>query len=516
MAEERDPALLTAELQARVEHARGPYDEAVWRLLLGEAEAGLASLRRGLPGLISSAPASLGTARLAVLVDDQSAPSLAAAAIDDVLAGFVAGDREYHATTLALMAGDTGRAVAQLAQLDAYVASHDALRSGQPASVSDIPRGLLLRDPRMTTAGLAALLAWHLRRARQRSDIFNSSHGVISLEAIVGLVLAHRLGLATPVERTYRAAELPLLVLHVSEWNGRPLPRAQSIRVVSDLVAGPWLRLLGIPIEDAPAPTPHPKGPAKRSTRGPTLSPPEEQSGARRALQARVQGAGSAWQLASWALMLGDVVAARRHLQAAADSARDRWRASAPPSGGLSRLFSKDQALPNQNIVREHFGYALALGDEGGLRESIPVLQGWLRTQEGRGWGVYAHTSGYLDLICDLIGGGDRSNPARSEVEKVSGGLSSTRVAAIALFDRDAALLREGLDEMLAEHAKNLERKSSPPPPICEPAVHLAAAARRLGISVMTNDQFAAWPVPVDGARLPCDLLGRALWTGSI
>ena len=88
-------------------------------------------------------------------------------------------------------------------------------------------------------------------------------------------------------------------------------------------------------------------------------------------------------------------------------------------------------------------------------------------------------------------------------------------IAAIALFGRDGGLLREGLEGMLTEHAKTLERKTSPPPPICEPAVHIAAAARRLGMPLTVDERFAAWPVPTEGARLPCDLLGRAIWTAS-
>ena len=195
--------------------------------------------------------------------------------------------------------------------------------------------------------------------------------------------------------------------------------------------------------------------------------------------------------------MLGDTPGGRAHLEAAAADARRRW-----------------QALPNPNVVREHFALALVLGNEAGLRESIPTMQAWLRTQEGRSWPVYGHAEGYLDLICDLVSGGDRSRPSRAAVEQVIGPLSSTRVAAIALAERDDALLREGLEAMLVEHAKTLERKTSPPPPVCAPAVHVAAAARRLGIPVKVDEQFASWPVPVEGARLPCDLLGRALWSG--
>jgi hypothetical protein len=306
---------------------------------------------------------------------------------------------------------------------------------------------------------------------------------------------------------------VPLLAIHLTEWQGRPLPRAMPMSVITDLMAGPWLRAHGLAIE-SPPPTAARAVPAKRPAKTPAPSPPGDQAAARDALEARRRLGGHPWGLASWALMLGDTSGGRAHLEAASADARRRWQASVPRGGALSRWFGKDQALPNPNIVREHFALALMLGDEAGLRESIPTMQAWLRTQEGRSWPVYGHAAGYLDLICDLIGGGDQSSPSRAAVEQVMGPLSGTRVAAIALAERDHAMLREGLEAMLAEHAKTLERKTSPPAPVCAPAVHLAAAARRLGVPVSVDERFAAWPVPVEGARLPCDLLGRALWSG--
>jgi hypothetical protein len=118
---------------------------------------------------------------------------------------------------------------------------------------------------------------------------------------------------------------------------------------------------------------------------------------------------------------------------------------------------------------------------------------------------------GYLDLVCDVVSG-ERTRLAGASVERVLGPYSSVRVAAIALVGRDAGGLRRGLDGMLEEHAKLLERKSSPPPPICAPAVHLAVAARRVGMDVAVDDRYMAWSVPFEGGRLPCDLLGRAIW----
>jgi hypothetical protein len=494
----QDPEQLHAELLARVEQAHDPYDRAVWQLLIGEADAGLATVREWLRDQARGTPASLRLAQMALLADDPGAPTIAAAAIEETVARFVPGDREFHATLLALIAADEDLAHEQLARLDLYTATHDKLSGGRPSRSADIARGLLARDATRLAVGVEALLAWHLRRARVRSDVFNSSRGVISLDAIVAIILGHRIGFSVAVEARYRAAQLPLLALHLSEWQGRPLPRGLPIIVTTDLVAAPWLRVHGIHIETLPPATAGPS-PAKRSSSIPTASPPDEQARAREALQARTRLGGHPWQLASWAVMLGDVAAARAHIEAAAADARRRWQSGHPTP------------MSNPNIVREHFAFALTLGDEGGLRESVPALQAWLRTQEGRSSGIYAHAAGYLDLLCDLVGGGDRARPSRAAAEQVSGPLSSVRVAAIALVERDAALFREGLESMLTEHARTLERRSSPPPPICATAVHLAAAASRLGVPVEVEERFAAWPVPVERARIPCDLLGRPI-----
>ena len=496
VTDQQDPELLRAEILARVESARDPYDKAVWQLLLGDPDAGLTTIREGLPGL-ASGPPNLQFAQIAVLADDATAPAVAAAAIDDTVARFVPGDREYNATMLALIAGDVTLARRYQAELDAFAGKHDRLGGGQPSQTADISRGLLDGDAEGLTNGINALLGWHLRRARSRSDSFNSSRGVVSLDSIVALILGHRRGLRVPVQSMYRTARVPLLAIHLTEWHGRPLPSGMPIDVVTDLLAGPWLSAHGLAIEVAPPSAGSPVR-TKRTDRTPMASPPADQARALQALQARIRLGGHPWQLASWSLMLGEARAGRAQLELAAADARTQWQ---------------DPAQPNPNIVREHFALALALGDEAGLREAIPALQTWLRSQDGRPWGIYAHAAGYLDLICDVVGGDDRSRPSRADVEQVIGPLSSVRVAAIALAERDAALFREGLKSVLTEHARTLERKSSPPPPICEPAVHLAAAARRLGVAVQVEARFALWPVPVEGARVPCDLLGRAVWS---
>jgi hypothetical protein len=128
----------------------------------------------------------------------------------------------------------------------------------------------------------------------------------------------------------------------------------------------------------------------------------------------------------------------------------------------------------------------------------------------------YAHASGYLDLIRHLLEPG-RVEPTRADAERVFGGPPSLRVACTGLVEQDGTLVADGLRAMLREHAATLERRTSPPAPVCAPAVHVAAAAQRLGLAVDLDDDSRRYDVPVslpDGrfARLPCDLLGTELW----
>jgi hypothetical protein len=509
----QDPAMLEAELRARIAHAQGPYDEAVWRLAVGDAEASLDAIRAALPQLAPLAPGAIQVAQLALVAGDlQAARAAAEAALHDAVGRYVPGNREYQAAILSLIARDEAQAAMEAAALDAFVATHPSFRGGQPAAVAGIPRGLVARDGSALAAGLDALLGWHLRRARARSDVFNSSRGVVALDAVVAMILGWQRGLRVDVAGTYRAARVPLLALHLTEWDGRPLPRGLPLEHVTDLVAGPWLRASGVPIEDPVPPRATSAAPSgRRAAAAKTVSSGEEAHAAREAIARRRAQGGSAWQLASWALMLDDVDGARDDLMAKAADARRAWEASLPAPGGGLRWFRKDQALPNQNLIREHFGLALALHDEEGMRDTTAHLRAWLSTQEDRVPSVYGHASGYLDLICDVLSG-ERSRLARPAIDQVMGPYSSTRVAAIALVVRDPAGLRQGLEGMLEEHAKQLERKSSPPSPICAAALQIAAAADRLGMEVVVDDRYGTWPVPVEGGRVPCDLLGRAIW----
>lgn len=522
--------LLAVELRARRDHVSASLDKAVWHLVCGEPDEGLDAIRRSLAVVPVAREHWQRRAELAVVAGEWDlAAQEAQLSLRSFADRYVSGYREYSGAVLALIAGDDDHAVTRVQQLKRYIATHQKFRSGQPARVADIPAGLVSRDAERVAAGLEALLAWHLRRARARSEVFNSSQGILCLDAVVALLLAHRRGLSVPVRAMYRAARLPLLAIHLVEWRGEPLARGLPLAVEADLVAGPWLRAQGIRIADPPPPS-----------RPPTLRRPERRLGPSDVdeaavcedLQRREQaGEGSTWQLASWALMLGDAAGGREHLRSEAQRARRSWQATVPPPSGALRWLRQSQALPNHNDLRRHFGLALALGDEDALRETSRLIQAWMTAVEEdarrRGQaappppGRYTHAVGYLDLLCDLLGPASR-HPTREEAERVGALLPDIPVACIGLVERDRDLFERGLNGVLGEHAQTLERRTSPPPPVCEPAVHLAVAARRLGVGFTAEGRYRSYPVPIvvrDATggkgrlgRLPCDLLGMELW----
>lgn len=479
--------LVQAELRLRLAAARErglSFDLAVWQLLCGEPDAGLATLRARDP--------EPGPPALSVVAGDwERAAGEARASLAEPAERLVAGYRHYVRALHALIAGLEDEAARQVDDLRAYVADHEKLRSGHPRAVAGIAGGLLERAAGDVETGLDALLAWHLRRARARSEIFNSARGVISLEAVAVLLLAHRRGLDVAVDDRYRRVSVPLLALHLVEWQGRPLPQGLGLARETDLVAGAWLRAHGLDLGE-PHARPRQQAGARRPRRLPSVADGEA---ARAALRERTRAGGSPWQLASWSLMLGEPEAARAHLTAAAAEA------------------SRQPANPN--TAREHFALALVLGAESDLHRTSAVLREWDSTP-GAGT-PYAHASGYLDLIRHLLEPG-RARPTRADAERVFGGRPSLRIACIGLVEHDAATLTEGLGAMLREHAATLERRTSPPPPVSEPAVHVAVAARRIGLAAELDDASRRYDVPVrlpDGrfARLPCDLLGTKLWS---
>lgn len=503
MVEAIDPGLVRAELLARRDAAQSAIEAALWCLPLGVPGEGLGILERAV-GHGSEVPANLLGLSAALFVGDaERAGALASDALGD-LDRYVVGYREYLGALFALAAGDDAGASAQLDALERAVSGRDKLRSGHPTAVTAIPRGLGAGDAAEVARGVDAALAWHVRRARARSDIFNSARALVSFDAVLGVLLAAARGMAVDVAPTYRPAALRMMIILTEEWEGRPLPRRLAYGLSADLVAGPWLERLGVALPGASGPAgaaPRPAAPrrAPRRTTDAAASP----ESVRAAIEAKVDaGLGSPWQLASWSLMLGNVAHARARLVDAARSLEQQWRG---------------EADPNPNVVREHFALALVLGEERAQRDTTVVLQRWMASSERR-QPRYAHASGALDLVCDVLAG----RPVeRADAARVIPPLASLPVACAGLVDRDPVLLGEGLDGMLAEHGRTLERKTSPPPALCSWAMYVAIAATRLGLAFTVDERYAAHAVPVDvrhpsgtarSGRVPCDLLGRAVW----
>src|SRR5687767_8459917 len=91
------PGMLEAELRARVANARGSYDEAIWRLALGDADTGHEALRAALPGLAPHAADGIRVAHVALLAGEAVVARAAAdAALDAAVGRYLPGDREYH------------------------------------------------------------------------------------------------------------------------------------------------------------------------------------------------------------------------------------------------------------------------------------------------------------------------------------------------------------------------------------------------------------------------------------
>ncbi len=475
----------------------------MWCLPLGVPDEGLEILEGAVRDGSEVQPNLLGVLAALFVADAERGRALATDALGE-LDRYVAGYRDYLGAVFALAAGDDAAASTHLQALQRAVTGRDKLRSGHPAAVSAIPRGLGARDAGEVARGVDAVLGWHIRRARVQSDIFNSARALVSFDATLGMLLAHAFGMAVDVAPTYRTAALRLMIILTQEWEGRPLARKLPYEVTADLVAGPWLERLGVVLPEVPGPATAAPGRVTRSRAprrktGPGASPESVQA----VIEAKVDaGLGSPWQLASWSLMLGDVARARARLVDAARPLEQQWRA---------------EADPNPNVVREHFALALVLGEEAARRDTTAVLQRWMASYE-RFQPRYAHALGALDLVCDLLAG---RPVGRADGARVIPPLASLPVACAGLVDRDPLLLSEGLDGMLAEHTRTLERKTSPPPALCPWAMYVAIAATRLGLTFTVDERYAAHEVPIEVpgpsgtariGRLPCDLLGRALW----
>jgi hypothetical protein len=521
--------LVEAELTLRRDHAPSLLARAIWELVLGDVDTSLATLREQVAELTRERTGGFHGAVLPLIVgDDATAADEARRELAQPSEQWVPGWRQYRASMLALIAGDDAAAVEQIAELELFAETRERLSSGPPTSVAKVPAGILTADADRVSSGLDDYLGWHLRSARSRSDRFNSDRGVISLDAVAWVLIAQRRGTTVRVDTRYRRAEVPLLAVHLTEWQGQPVDRGARLFLETDLVATPWLAARGLRLPDMPVAA-GPRG-GRRMPRPPSVAMPklEPYAVAEHVRELLDGGRDSAWQLMSWALMLGDPARARAELRKALANARREWELSTPASGGLLRRLWRSQDLPNPNHVREHFALALVAADEQGEREAHAILRDWMDATEAdarrRGMTFaghpYGHASGYLDFIADLLAPGARP---RAPVDTVIGPMPTARTACVALLTRDAEMLRRALDEALAEHARTLERRTSPPPPLCRPAIEFAAAARRLGIAVDTDPRYAAHPVPIiirdppDSAgavgRLPCDLMGQAIFT---
>jgi hypothetical protein len=533
MSDPESQGLLEAELHLRRDRTPSTFGKAVWQLVLGDPAGGLQTLREHYTDAQDAPSGGYHRPALALLIGEAEAAARdARSELDQPTQNWVPGWRQFRNSMLALVAGDDARAAEEVAGLQAYGATHPRLQSGPPSEVANIPAGLLAGDAGRVAEGLDTLLGWHLRSARSRtSDKFNSDTGVICLDAIVALLVAHRRGLGVRVDDRYRRAEVPLIAVYLTEWQGQPVDHGAKLSLEADLLATPWLAAHGIQLPALPA-APEVRG-GRRSSKPASLGTgeldPSVVAGYLRMLVA--DGRGTVWQLMSWSLMVGDLDAARRHLHAGLADARRAWEETRPQRGAFLRRIWRSEELPNTNYVRQHFALALAAGDVGALRETSALLRTWMDAvqEDGRRRGQpvvghpYGHAAGYLDLLADLLqpaGAGALRAPA----ETVWAGFPTVRTACVALVRRDSAMLERALNDALAEHARTLERRTSPPP-LHAPAIGIDAAARRLGIPFETDARYAAYPVPIiirdpPGSpgrmgRLPCDLMGTVLFAGA-
>lgn len=217
----------------------------MWQLVCGRAEEGFETLRS-----LARDAADLDPRWALVAGYDARAERDAAELLHDSARRYVPGYREYIEAVHALIAGDADAARRSLAELTARVEATTKLPH-VPAGAVGLLGGLLDENADELGRGLDALLAWHVRRARARSEIFNSADAAVSVDAVVTLLLAHRTGVAVPVDQRYRSASLPILVVHVEEWRGEPVAPQTMLRATVDLVAGEWLRLHGVDVRRA-------------------------------------------------------------------------------------------------------------------------------------------------------------------------------------------------------------------------------------------------------------------------
>lgn len=521
---EDEEALVLTELRARRDGLpSGSFYRAVWELACGAVADSIGTLRRAV--LDDANDPAYDRWRVAVVAGDWATAQRAAKRVLEQPPPLVAGNAEYTSTLVALTAHDEATAVAHLRQLEAYRAGHAKFRGGQPSIVADIPAGIVGRNAEQVGRGLDALLTWHHRRARARSEIFNSPRAVICEDALVALLLARQYGLSVGIDPRYHSASVPLLALHVTEWKGHPIGGGIQLSLVTDLVARPWLEMHGIRVMPSVA-KPTAKGGLRRSSRrarGAQVDLPVTQEYLRRLL---ARGVGPIWQRVSWHMLLGAEGSAREELREGLARARQLWEESRPRSGGVFGALRRAREAPNPNFVMDHLSLALAAREESDVRETSALVRRWLDEFTERVVRAgnpplrrYESDRGYLRLIADLL---DPSGTGpRDAVETVQALRSGVRAAAVGLATKDAALVNRGIYEMTEDHAANLERTGTAPPALAEMAIHVVVAAELLGIPTETDERWAHHRVPiavrddsgrqVGIGRVPLDLLGSAL-----
>ena len=247
--------LLRAELEQRVAFADrigNCHGSGAWRLLLGDPGGGIEAMRRCV-AVPPEPERSLVDVELAVVAGEwDRAVAAARLAVGGPTDRHVAGFRPFLRGLLSAISGDDGALRGHLLQADREARGKEHLASRHPTAVLDILRGLADGDAATIDAGLDALLSWHARRARSRSEIFNSDRGVVAWLAVVAILVAHHRALRVTVSRERRHAVLPFLLVHLESFEGVPLPRALQLSARVDLVAAPWLRAQGVEIDELP------------------------------------------------------------------------------------------------------------------------------------------------------------------------------------------------------------------------------------------------------------------------
>jgi hypothetical protein len=497
--------LLLAEMRERLQSDRDRgrgLGAAIWHVTLGEPAQGITALRRWLDALNESSVEAVFGAVLAA--DWDGASREAREILGKPTDTYVPGYRSYLRATLALIAADRSKAEAFLKETEEYARAHSNIGT-HPLGALDILRGLLNNSPERIAGGLEALLDTHLRRARQSSDIFNSPTAIVSLEAMCILLLAHRMGMSVTVADRYRAASIPLLVICLKEFQGKPLASTTKLEGTFDLIGGPWLRELGLNVPDPP------KAVARRASpsRGKHRAEVDEET-ARQSLRMSEAGDGySLWVRSGWALALGEQARARQHLARAAAEAEAAWKQRRLPSGEI-----------NENYVMDHFRLALLVGE--GVETPLRLLEESEHAMKAKGLDIkmFLHSAtGHLVVLKKVL---------QREFKETAGlrdlALDALyRVALVGLVENDSKGLSEGFNEMLEEHARHLDRFRGMFDPVCRAAAEIAAVATMGGIPFEVDPSFRDYPAPFKVFNVPehkgkvgvirCDLLGHGLWS---